>query len=39
MKYKGVIIEESLEDKNILKDIRILSTRVEKVTEKVVCGF
>lgn len=32
--YKGVIIEESLEDKSILKDIRILSTKVEKVTEE-----
>lgn len=32
--YKGVIIEESLEDKSILKDIRILGTKVEKVTEE-----
>ena len=36
MNYKGIIIEESLEDKSILKDkrIKIISTRIEKVTEK-----
>lgn len=34
MNYKGTIIEESLEDKSVLKDIKILSTRVEEVTEK-----
>jgi len=32
--YRGVIIEESLADKNILKKIKIISTRVEKVIEK-----
>ena len=36
--FVGVIIEESLENKEILKnflrDIRILSTKVEEVTEK-----
>ncbi|MBU0706831.1 hypothetical protein KKG41_00480 [Patescibacteria group bacterium] len=32
--YKGVIIEESLEDKNILNDISILKTKVEPVTDK-----
>ncbi len=32
--YQGAIIEESLEDKNILKDMRILNTKVEKVTEE-----
>jgi len=31
MDYKGVIIEESLENKDILKDIKILSTEIEKV--------
>ena len=34
MNYKGVIIEESLGSKNVLKDIVILSTKVEQVTEK-----
>lgn len=34
MNYKGTIIEESLADKSVLKDIRILGTRVEPVTEK-----
>lgn len=34
MNYQGVIIEESLEDKGILKDVRILSTEVELVTEE-----
>ncbi len=32
--YKGVIIEESLEDKNILQDLKILETKVEPATEK-----
>jgi ABC-type hemin transport system substrate-binding protein len=32
--YKGVIIEESLGNKIILKDIRILSTKIEEVTEE-----
>jgi hypothetical protein len=32
MNYKGVIIEESLENKDVLKDIEILSTEVEEVT-------
>lgn len=32
--YKGVIIEESLEDNSILKDIKIIKTKVEKVTPK-----
>jgi len=30
--YKGDIIEESLSDKNVLKDVNIISTRIEKVT-------
>jgi hypothetical protein len=36
MKFKGVIIEESLDDKSILKDedIKIISTKVERVTDK-----
>jgi hypothetical protein len=36
MNFKGIIIEESLENKNILKDslIRILKTEVEKVSSE-----
>ena len=34
MNYKGVIIEESLENKDILNDVVILNTKVEQVTEK-----
>ncbi|MFH1508943.1 MAG: hypothetical protein ABIE68_02155 [bacterium] len=34
MNYKGVIIEESLDDVNILKDIKVLKTKVEDVTKK-----
>lgn len=34
MNYKGVIIEESLENKSVLKDVKILSTKVESVVEK-----
>ena len=34
MNQKGVIIEESLENKDVLKDVVILSTKVEEVTEK-----
>lgn len=30
--YTGVIIEESLEDKSILSDIKILKTKIEPVT-------
>lgn len=33
MNYKGVIIEESLEDKSVLQDVEILDTKVEEVTE------
>ena len=33
MDYQGVIIEESLENKDVLQDVSILSTRVEQVTE------
>lgn len=32
MNFKGIIIEESLSDKSILNDIKILKTKVEKVT-------
>lgn len=31
--FVGVIIEESLEDKSVLKKLKILSTRIEKVTK------
>jgi hypothetical protein len=34
MNYKGVIIEESLENKDVLKDLAILATKVEPVQEK-----
>ena len=34
MDYKGTVIEESLEDRSILDDIKILGTKVEQVTEK-----
>jgi len=32
--FVGAIIEESLENKLILKKVRVLSTKIEKVTEK-----
>lgn len=32
--FKGVIIEESLEDTSVLKKVSILSTKVEKVTKE-----
>lgn len=32
MNYVGVIIEESLEDKSVLRDVKNLSTKVEPVT-------
>lgn len=32
--YRGVIIEESLVEKGVLKKVKIISTKVEKVTEK-----
>ncbi len=32
--YKGDIIEESLIDKGVLKEVNIISTRVEKVTDE-----
>lgn len=31
--YKGIIIEESLENKDVLKRVQILETEVENVTE------
>lgn len=34
MNYQGVIIEESLENKDILKDVKILETKVEEVVEE-----
>lgn len=33
-KYKGIIIEESLENKDFLKEIKIIKTTSEPVTEK-----
>ncbi len=32
--YQGVIIEESLENKEVLKKIKIISTKVEPITDK-----
>ena len=32
--YKGVIIEESLGNKDVLKKVKIVSTKVEKVTDE-----
>lgn len=34
MNYKGDVIEESLNNKDVLKGLRILSTRVEQATPK-----
>ena len=34
MNYTGVIIEESLENKDFFKEIKILSTKIEPVIEK-----
>lgn len=34
MEFKGIIIEESLENKNILKKLNIVKTNVEQVTEE-----
>lgn len=34
MNYKGIIIEESLENKDVLKDVQILKTEVFSVEEK-----
>jgi len=34
MNYKGVIIEESLKNKNVLSKVKILKTKIEKVTSK-----
>jgi len=33
MNFQGVIIEESLQDKSVLQDVTILSTKVEAVTD------
>lgn len=32
--YTGTIIEESLENTNVLKELRVIKTKVEPVTEK-----
>jgi hypothetical protein len=34
MDYRGVIIEESLEDRNIFRNIKILDRKVEEVVEE-----
>lgn len=34
MDYKGIIIEESLENKDVLKDVRVLKTEIFPVEEK-----
>jgi len=34
MSYHGAIIEESLENLDVLKDVKVLETKVEPVTEK-----
>ncbi len=34
MNYKGVIIEESLQDTSVLDNVRILKTKVEPITPK-----
>lgn len=34
MDFKGVVIEESLKDKSVLNDVKILSTKIEPVTNK-----
>ena len=34
MNYKGVIIEKSLEKKDVLGRIKILSTKIEQVVDK-----
>lgn len=32
MNYKGIIIEESLQDASLLKEVKILNTKVEPIT-------
>ncbi len=32
--FVGVIIEESLEDKSVLRKVKLVSTKIEKVTKK-----
>ena len=34
MNYKGVIIEESLDKNDVLKEVKIIATKVGQVTEK-----
>ena len=34
MDFKGVIIEESLENKDVLKEVKILETKIEPVTDE-----
>lgn len=34
MNFSGVIIEESLTDKSVLDDVKIVSTEIEPITEE-----
>lgn len=34
MNFQGVIMEESLTDKSVLKDVKVISSKVEPVNEK-----
>ena len=34
MNYIGIIIEESLKNKDFLKEVKILNTKIEQVTER-----
>lgn len=34
MDYKGIIIEESLEDKSVLDEVKIVDTKVEPITPR-----
>ena len=34
MVYRGVIIEECLEDRKVLGEVKILETKVQKATER-----
>ena len=34
MNYKGIIIEESLDNKTVLENVKVISTKIESVTEE-----
>jgi len=34
MNYQGVIIEESLEDKSAFENVKVLSAKIEQVTQR-----